>query len=80
MNVISSSLLLPSSRRKKFVGIRPAAADFCLYSTVNGIKLPELGLDFATAVTITDVSPNEHIAVPFANRAYLPAARHKSLL
>lgn len=50
--------------------MRPAAADFCLYSTVNGIKLPALGFDLATAVTKTDVSPKEHIAEPFANRAY----------
>lgn len=63
---------LPNSRRRKFNGIRPAAAYFCRKSTVSGINPPPLGLSFDTAVTKTDVSPIRHSAAPLANRAYFP--------
>lgn len=63
----------PNSLRRKFVGIRPAAAYFCRKSTVNGIKFcVEFDESFATAVTIIEVFPILHTAVPFANLAYFP--------
>lgn len=77
---ISFSVGAPSLLRK-FDGIRPAAAYFCLQSTVNGINEEDTpGFNLLTDVTKTEVSPRVATVAPSASFAIFPLSKISFLL